>query len=74
MISHLGGTSAFAGRLGGRLGVTTSPFAGASLPALGWPGSVMASLAPDVELCGAERVVWIDAKYKPHIQLLAHRG
>jgi hypothetical protein len=22
----------------------------------------------------AERVVWIDAKYKPHLQLLAHRG
>jgi hypothetical protein len=29
-------------------------------------------LAPDVELRGAERVVWIDAKHKPHIQLLAH--
>ncbi|HYW85081.1 MAG TPA: hypothetical protein VFB30_17600, partial [Spirochaetia bacterium] len=31
-------------------------------------------LAPDVELRSAERVVWIDAKYKPHLQLLAHRG
>ena len=52
-----------------------SPFEGARR-ALRWVGPVrsMGSLAPDVELRGAERVVWIDAKYKPHLQLLAHRG
>ena len=67
--------AAFAGRLGGRLGMTASPFEGARR-ALRWVGPVqsMGSLAPDVELRGAERVVWIDAKYKPHLQLLAHRG
>ena len=55
--------------------MTASPFAGARR-ALRWVGPVqsMGSLAPDVELRGAERVVWIDAKYKPHLQLLAHRG
>jgi hypothetical protein len=67
--------AAFAGRLGGRLGMTASPFAGARR-ALRWVGPVqsMGSLAPDVELRSAERVVWIDAKYKPHLQLLAQRG
>ena len=52
-----------------------TPFAGARR-ALRWVGPVqsMGSLAPDVELRGAERVVWIDAKYKPHLQLLAHSG
>jgi 5-methylcytosine-specific restriction endonuclease McrBC regulatory subunit McrC len=34
----------------------------------------MGSLAPDVELRGAERVVWLDAKYKRHVELLARRG
>jgi len=66
---------AFTRRLGGRLGMTATPFAGARR-ALRWVGPVqsMGSLAPDVELRSAERVVWIDAKYKPHLQLLAHRG
>ena len=55
--------------------MTASPFAGAHR-ALRWVGPVqsMRSLAPDVELRSAERVVWIDAKYKPHVQLLAHLG
>jgi hypothetical protein len=67
--------AAFAGRLGGRLGMSASPFAGARR-VLRWVGPVqsMGSLAPDVELRSAERVVWIDAKYKPHLQLLARRG
>ena len=57
--------AAFAGGLRGRLGMTASPFAGARR-ALRWVGPVqsMGSLAPDVELRSAERVVWIDAKYK----------
>jgi hypothetical protein len=47
--------AAFAGRLGGRLGMTATPFAGARR-ALRWVGPVqsMGFLAPDVELRGAE--------------------
>ena len=44
--------------------------------ALRWEGSVasMGSLAPDVGLVGDHRVVWIDAKYKAHLSLLARHG
>ena len=31
-------------------------------------------LIPDSGLRGAGRLVWVDAKYKAHLQLLAHRG
>jgi len=31
-------------------------------------------LIPDSGLRGPDRVVWIDAKYKAHLQLLTHRG
>ena len=43
--------------------MTTTPFAGARRP-LRWVGPVQSigSLAPDVELRSAERVVWVDAK------------
>ncbi|MFH0900964.1 MAG: hypothetical protein V2A73_10075 [Pseudomonadota bacterium] len=34
----------------------------------------MGALVPDVELRGGERVVWVDAKYKAHLELLARRG
>ena len=55
--------------------MTATPFAGArrALRRVG-PIQSTGSLAPDVELRSVERVVWIDAKYKPHLQLLAHRG
>ena len=33
-----------------------------------------AALAPDVGLIGDQRVVWIDAKYKAHLSLLARHG
>lgn len=36
--------------------------------------SSMRMLIPDSGLRGAGRVVWIDAKYKAHLQLLARRG
>jgi hypothetical protein len=56
--------------------VPPGPGLRAGRAALRWAGPVqsMGSLAPDVELRSAERVVWIDARYKPHLQLLAHRG
>lgn len=43
---------------------------------LRWEGGVasMGSLAPDVGLIGDHRVVWIDAKYKAHLSLLARHG
>ncbi len=66
--------SAVAGELGGMLGLVGSPFGG-TRRALQWSGvASMESLAPDVELRGPEHVVWIDAKYKPHLQLLARHG
>lgn len=36
--------------------------------------SSMRMLVPDSGLRGPGRVVWIDAKYKAHLQLLAHKG
>lgn len=43
---------------------------------LRWQGTVasMGSLAPDVGLRAENRVVWIDAKYKAHLTLLARHG
>lgn len=43
---------------------------------LRWEGGVasMGSLAPDVGMLGDHRVVWIDAKYKAHLSLLARHG
>ena len=43
---------------------------------LNWatPTSSMRMLIPDSGLRGAGRLVWVDAKYKAHLQLLAHRG
>ncbi len=43
---------------------------------LHWEGAVasMGSLAPDVGLIGDHRAVWIDAKYKAHLSLLARHG
>ena len=65
--------ASFAASLGPRLGMTASPFASTRRPLL-WQGAIhsMGSLAPDVELRGSDRIVWIDAKYKAHLELLAH--
>jgi hypothetical protein len=43
---------------------------------LRWDGTIvsMGSLAPDVGLFGAERTVWLDAKYKAHLTLLSRHG
>lgn len=67
--------AAFSGELAGRLGLAASPFQ-AARRSLEWrgPASSMSALVPDVELRGAERVIWIDAKYKAHLELLARRG
>jgi hypothetical protein len=67
--------AAFAAELGRHLGMITSPFQAARRP-LRWDGPArsMGALMPDVELRGAERVVWVDAKYKAHLELLSRRG
>jgi 5-methylcytosine-specific restriction endonuclease McrBC regulatory subunit McrC len=43
---------------------------------LNWatPTTSMRMLVPDSGLRGAGRLAWVDAKYKAHLQLLAHRG
>jgi 5-methylcytosine-specific restriction endonuclease McrBC regulatory subunit McrC len=38
------------------------------------PVASMRRLIPDSGLRAAGRVVWVDAKYKAHLQLLAHKG
>lgn len=65
----------FAGALAPRLGLRPPGHTEARRP-LRWEGGLtsMASLAPDVGLVGDQRVVWIDAKYKAHLSLLARHG
>jgi 5-methylcytosine-specific restriction endonuclease McrBC regulatory subunit McrC len=43
---------------------------------LNWHGNLrsMGALIPDTGLRGARRVVWVDAKYKAHLSLLARHG
>lgn len=67
--------AAFTSELGRHLGMTASPFQVARRP-LRWhgPAQSMGALAPDVELRGTDRVVWVDAKYKAHHELLARKG
>lgn len=67
--------AAFSVDLARQLGMTVSPFQSGRRP-LYWRGPIqsMGSLAPDVELRGADRVVWVDAKYKAHLELLTRRG
>ncbi len=67
--------AAFSADLGRYLGLVASPFQTARRP-LRWQGPAhsMGALAPDVELRGADRVVWLDAKYKAHLELLTRRG
>jgi hypothetical protein len=66
---------AFAGLLAPQLGLRPPGLGEARRP-LRWQGSVasMGALAPDVGLLGGERVVWLDAKYKAHLSLLARHG
>jgi hypothetical protein len=65
----------FANALAPQLGLRQPGVAEARRP-LRWEGSVasMGSLAPDVGLIGNDRIVWIDAKYKAHLSLLARHG
>jgi hypothetical protein len=67
--------SAFAADLSKQLGMVASPFQSARRP-LRWIGHVrsMGALEPDVELRSAKRTVWIDAKYKAHMELLRRKG
>ncbi|NCA70470.1 MAG: hypothetical protein EOM91_10220 [Sphingobacteriia bacterium] len=43
---------------------------------INWQGSLtsMGALIPDTGLRGARRVIWVDAKYKAHLSLLARQG
>jgi hypothetical protein len=43
---------------------------------LNWQGNLasMGALIPDTGLRGTQRVVWVDAKYKAHLSLLARHG
>ncbi len=65
----------FAGLLAPQLGLRPPGLGEARRP-LRWHGSVssMGALAPDVGLLGGDRVVWLDAKYKAHLSLLARHG
>jgi hypothetical protein len=67
--------AAFSAELGRLLGMVASPFQSARR-ALHWHGPVhsMGALRPDVELRAADRIVWIDAKYKAHFEELSRRG
>ncbi|HOX42325.1 MAG TPA: hypothetical protein PK668_01945 [Myxococcota bacterium] len=67
--------AAFAADLARQLGMTASTFKSVRRP-LRWSGPVrsMGSLAPDIELRNPERVIWIDAKYKAHLELLGRHG
>lgn len=67
--------SAFAADLSKQMGLVASPFRSVRRP-LRWTGIVrsMGALAPDVELRSTERTVWIDAKYKAHMDILRLKG
>jgi hypothetical protein len=65
----------FANALAPQLGLR-HPGSVATRRPLRWEGSLvsMGSLAPDVGLISDHRVIWIDAKYKAHLSLLARHG
>jgi len=67
--------AAFAADLARQLGMVASPF-GSVRRYLKWKGPFesMGSLAPDVELRGQGRTIWIDAKYKRHLAQLRRGG
>jgi hypothetical protein len=64
-----------AGQLAPRLGLTA--LSGTETRhSLQWHGAVqsMGALIPDAGLRGRDRLIWIDAKYKAHLNLLARKG
>ncbi|WP_324289194.1 5-methylcytosine restriction system specificity protein McrC [Myxococcus sp. MISCRS1] len=65
----------FTADLATRLGLQPTPHGGVKYR-LNWAGGLqsMGALIPDVALRGADRVVWVDAKYKAHLSLLAQQG
>lgn len=65
----------FASLLAPRLGLTHVSRGATSQP-LNWHSGrrSMRSLVPDVVLRGGQRIVWIDAKYKAHLELIGSRG
>jgi hypothetical protein len=65
----------FIATLAPRCGLT-SIRRGQTIRSLHWQTQVasMRRLIPDSGLRAAGRVVWVDAKYKAHLQLLAHKG
>jgi hypothetical protein len=66
---------AFSKNLAPRIGLRM-PRVGQERWPLRWEGRVssMNTLAPDVGLHGNGRVVWLDAKYKAHLSLIARHG
>jgi hypothetical protein len=67
--------SRFSASLARQLGMVASQYQGARRH-LKWIGHVhsMGALIPDVELRSMDRTIWIDAKYKAHLELLSQRG
>jgi hypothetical protein len=65
----------FAGLLAPQLGLRPPGLSESRRP-LRWEGGIasMGTLAPDVGLLGDGRLVWLDAKYKAHLSLLARHG
>jgi 5-methylcytosine-specific restriction endonuclease McrBC regulatory subunit McrC len=53
-----------------------APGLGEARRSLRWEGNVTSTgaLAPDVGLIGDQRIIWLDAKYKAHLTLLARHG
>lgn len=66
---------AFVAELAPRCGLRVIP-RGDTTRRLNWSTrtSSMRFLLPDTGLRGANRVIWVDAKYKAHLQLLARKG
>ncbi len=67
--------ASFSADLARSLGMTAIPIQAARRP-LRWrgPAHSMDALVPDAELRGTNRVIWIAAKYKAHLDLLTCRG
>ena len=67
--------AALSSRLALQLGLVAQPFASVRR-SLRWVGDFqsMGSLAPGIQLQGSDRIIWIDAKYKPHLGNLRRKG
>lgn len=66
---------AFVAALAPRCGLVAVP-RGQTRRGINWssPLRSMRALVPDSGLRGPDRMIWIDAKYKPHLQELARKG